>query len=292
MKDECRNGGPPPPAGHAKHGGHPPRLATLHPVALGLRARRDAPARNRVGQRRPTLQNKSGNQPPPAGAAWARGKVRTWERTRPAPPRPWSLTPAPCVLNPAPCAPHAPATPFVASSLRRFVATTALLLAVALAFATGCAQRRPRLVRVFPHNSAAWPWLLRQNIWEGSIDQAASALGRDAEIWQKLQPDHVWLAVYDHATRDDTQLVVRVFRFPTADDARAAYDAVRPPHAEAFDIGDAGCWTSDGVLFVWGRLVFDVLIRSERGEVDPEQTIAVVSFLEHRMPPGLPADPR
>lgn len=228
---------------------------------------------------------RNGAQPPSAGHACECGNGPTWERTRLALPRPLPLAPAPCALNPAPCALHAP-------SLRRFVATTALLLATTLAFATGCAQRRPRLARVFPHNSAAWPWLLRQSIWEGSIDQAASALGHDAELWQKLKPDRVWLAVYDHATRDDTQLAVRVFRFPTADEARAAYDAVRPPDAEAFDIGDAGCWTSDGLLFVWGRLVFDVLIRSQSGEVDPEQTIAVVSFLEHRMPPGLPADPR
>ncbi len=167
-----------------------------------------------------------------------------------------------------------------------------LLLAVTQAFAPGCASRTPRLSQIFPRDTTAWPWVLRQNVWEGTIDQAAPALGRDAEIWQKLRPDHVWLAVYDHATREDTQLVVRVFRFPTADDARAAYEAVRPPDAEPFRIGDAGCWTSDGLLFRWGRLVFDVLIRSRSGHIDPEQTIAVVSFLEHRMPPGLPQDPR
>ena len=167
-----------------------------------------------------------------------------------------------------------------------------LLVAATLALASGCAHRRPRLTQVFPRDTAAWPWVLRQNIWEGTIDQAVPALGRDAEIWQKLRPDHVWLAVYDHATREDTQLVVRVFRFATADDARGAYEAVRLPDAEPFRIGDAGCWTSDGLLFRWGRLVFDVLIRSRSGRVDPEQTIAVVSFLEHRMPPGLPQDPR
>jgi hypothetical protein len=83
-----------------------------------------------------------------------------------------------------------------------------------------------------------------------------------------------------------------VFDVGSAQQARRAYEHFKPPLAPSFGGGDEACWTSDGLLLVWGRLVLDIFGGdAQRGAV-PEQAVYLLAFLERNMPPGLPENPR
>ena len=61
--------------------------------------------------------------------------------------------------------------------------------------------------------------------------------------------------------------------------------------AEPFEIGDGGAWTDLGVLFAWGRLVFEIF--GDRPTWSNQlQAVFIGSVIEKRMPPALPEDPR
>jgi hypothetical protein len=155
----------------------------------------------------------------------------------------------------------------------------------------GCAGTRPTVMTAFPPGSLATPWILRDAVWTGSFDEAAPALGDDADAWRKFGAGRVWLAIYCHETNPEQCLTVRCFAFESADAARKAYDALSPLAAKPFQAGDVGCWTEIGVLFQWGRLVFDVFGRNATFESQVQSTY-LVALLTKRMPPGAPDDPQ
>lgn len=163
---------------------------------------------------------------------------------------------------------------------------------VVVAAGAGCARRTVTLAAALPQESYATPWILDGSVWQGPFEKAVPALGEDAPVWQTFLPTHVWLAVYHHDTHPLDQIVVRVFAFESPKQARQAYDFVRPADPTPIDVGDAGCWTEDGVLVLWGRTVFELFARGVSGVATPEQAMYVLALIEKRMPPELPADPR
>ena len=166
-----------------------------------------------------------------------------------------------------------------------------MVLVAAALLAGGCALRGRTLVSAFPQASEAPPWVLDGRGWSGSFAQAAIGLGPDAEQWRPHRPVQVWLAVYRHQTAADRKLTVRAMAFDTRESARRAYEHFQPDDARAFRAGEEGCWTEIGVLFVWGRLVFDIFgsRASWRSEV---QAAAMTGFIQSHMPRGLPDAPR
>ena len=162
----------------------------------------------------------------------------------------------------------------------------------ALLLLGGCAATQPRVADAFPLGSVAAPWVLQgEEVWSGSFDDAAAALGNDAETWRELGPTRVWLAVYAHETEPQRCLKVRCLAFAAADDARRAYGQFRPPDAKPLRYGDAGCWTGIGVLFHWGRLVFDVFGPAASWSSELQATY-LASIIEKRMPRGAPDQPQ
>jgi hypothetical protein len=161
--------------------------------------------------------------------------------------------------------------------------TCLLLLAV-----VGCADRRTAVIDAFPIGSQAEPWQLVGDVWTGVFDEAAGALGHDAERWRQLAPTRVWLAVYTHALHPARVVKVRCFAFEHDEAAHAAYYAFAPVLAPNYTAGDEGCWTEIGVLFRWGRLVLDVF-----GDRDTwacqTQASYVAAVLIRQMPPAAPA---
>ena len=167
-----------------------------------------------------------------------------------------------------------------------------LLLGLAcLCICSGCVRRAKTIAAVFPEGSQAAPWILQDAVWDGSFGRAARALGDDAKDWRRFRPTHVWLAVYHHEDDPKRRTTVRAFAFDSRVAARNAYEHFRPTDAKAFNAGDEGCWTEIGVLFVWGRLVFDIFgsRASWRSEV---QAAAMTGFIQSHMPRGLPDAPR
>lgn len=155
----------------------------------------------------------------------------------------------------------------------------------------GCAGG-PRPVRdAFPPGASAAPWILQGDVWSGTFDQAAPALGDDAPEWQRHGPTRIWLARYCHEQHPDRCLTVRGFAFASVEDARRAYESLRPADAQAFRAGTAGCWTEIGVLFQDGRLVFDIL-GPQAGWDSQIQAALLASFLANRMPAGAAEQPR
>lgn len=160
-----------------------------------------------------------------------------------------------------------------------------------LLLCAGCAATRPNVIEAFPPGSLATPWILRDAVWTGSFDEAASALGDDAELWRQFGAGRVWLAVYCHENTPEQCLTVRCFAFESAADARHAYDAFAPLAAKPFQAGDVGCWTEVGVLFQWGRLVFDVFGGTATFESQVQSTY-IAALLTKRMPRGAPDNPQ
>jgi hypothetical protein len=134
--------------------------------------------------------------------------------------------------------------------------------------------------------------VLQDAVWDGSFERAAAGLGEEAEQWRAFDPEHVWLAVYQHDTRPEHKLTVRAFAFSPAEQARRAFEHFRPPDADAFQVGDEGCWTEDGVLVLWGRMVFDIFGNDPSAFASPEQAVYLLAFIEKKMPAGLPDAPR
>lgn len=165
------------------------------------------------------------------------------------------------------------------------------LAGLSVALWTGCAAPQARVIAAFPPVAAAYPWVLQDEVWSGTFEDAAPALGADADAWRAHEPRRVWLARYCHTDHAEQGLTIRCFAFDSPDRARRAFQAFRPPAAKAFDCGDAGCWTSIGVLFQWGRLVFDVF-GPDASWGSELQSAVLAGHLAKRMPPGAPEDPR
>jgi hypothetical protein len=165
------------------------------------------------------------------------------------------------------------------------------MLPIAMLLAGGCARPTPTIASTFPTAHMATPWVLDGEVWSGSFFDAAPALGPDEADWRPFKPTRVWLAVYRHETETNRKLTLRAFAFATAGAAQQAYEQLRPPLAKDFKAGDEGCWTEIGVMFRWGRLIYDIFgaKASWHSEV---QSASVASFVLNHMPPGLPDSPQ
>jgi hypothetical protein len=155
----------------------------------------------------------------------------------------------------------------------------------------GCATHTTAVVEAFPVGSVALPWVLQGEIWSGTFDEAAPALGGDAETWRKLGPTRVWLAVYGHESQPGRCVKVRCFAFATVENARAAYKVAAPVLGSAFQAGEEGCWTDIGVLYRWGRLVFDIF-GDQATWASQVQASYVSAVINRQMPSGAPANPQ
>ncbi len=158
-----------------------------------------------------------------------------------------------------------------------------------LAACAGCAAERRSVAEAFPVASVAAPWRLEGEVWSGAWDEAAPALGADADAWRPHGATRVWLAVYRHEDEPRRTVTVRGFAFASADAAREAYEALKPAEAKRYEAGDAGCWTEVGVLFRWGRLVFDVF-GQDASWGSQVQASLLAAYITKRMPPGAPGD--
>ncbi len=165
------------------------------------------------------------------------------------------------------------------------------LLSFLLLLCAGCAQQHGTVVDAFPPAAAATPWILQDAVWSGTFDEAASALGDAAEAWAKHNLTWVWLAKYRHESHAEYCLTVRCFAFESPAEAHAAFDSYRPVGAKSFRVGDAGCWTEFGVMFQWGRVVFDIF-GDEASWNNELQAALLAGCIEQRMPPGVPENPR
>jgi hypothetical protein len=165
----------------------------------------------------------------------------------------------------------------------------------------GCATRDTAVSAAFPVGSVAAPWVLQGETWSGTFDEAAPALGSDAETWRKLTPTRVWLAVYAHesqpgrdtpaGTEPGRYVKVRCFAFATVENACAAYRVAAPVLGSVFQAGEEGCWTDIGVLYRWGRLVFDIF--GDRATwASQVQASYLSAVINRQMPPGAPANPQ
>ena len=155
--------------------------------------------------------------------------------------------------------------------------TARLLLGLAcLCMFGGCAWRAKTITAVFPAGSQAAPWVLQDAVWDGSFARAARGLGE---------------AVYHHQDDPKRRTTVRAFAFDSRVAARNAYQHFRPTDAKAFNAGDEGCWTEIGVLFVWGRMVFDVF-GNDASFSSQGQSAYVTALIEKEMPTTLPEAPR
>ena len=85
---------------------------------------------------------------------------------------------------------------------------------------------------------------------------------------------------------------MRIFAFSSTQQARRAFESFRPADADALQAGDEGCWTDDGILVLWGRLVFDIFGSGSGRIANPEQAVYLLAFIERQMPADLPGAPR
>lgn len=161
-----------------------------------------------------------------------------------------------------------------------------------LGIAAGCKTRSLTMMDTFPRASTAAPWRAEGPPWSGAFADAENSLGADAEGWRTPPPSRIWLAAYTHQGEPERRLIVRCFAFDSPEAAELALEKHRPAGAKTFKAGDDGCWTRDGVLFRWGRLVYDVFGITNQRRIVPEQVISMVGLIEHMMPPGLPDNPQ
>lgn len=164
------------------------------------------------------------------------------------------------------------------------------LASLLLVLLTGCTASQS-VITAFPPASQAAPWVLRNDVWHGSLTAAHSALGDEFDTWHDYGARHVWLARYCHEDRPQRCLTVRIFAFDTVNAAQRAYEREHPVDADAFEAGDQGCWTPIGILFQWQRLVCEVFGDSASWG-DQVQASFLVTYLLDRMPPQAPQDPR
>lgn len=166
------------------------------------------------------------------------------------------------------------------------------LVLLAVLTLTGCWGKHVTIADTFPKAAYASPWELQGEVWSGSFERATGALGEEAQAWGTFEPQRVWLAVYQHDAHRDHKLTVRAFAFSSAGQARRAFEHFRPPKADQLKAGDEGCWTEDGVLVVWGRMVFDVFGSGPSVFAGPEQALYLLAFIEKKMPADLPDAPQ
>ena len=178
-----------------------------------------------------------------------------------------------------------------AGTTRQLCAAVCVGACVATLQLAGCAARHASVADAFPVSAVAAPWILEGEIWSGAFVAAAPALGSDADQWRDPQPTRVWLAAYCHESDRTSRLIARAFEFETAAEARTLFDRVRPVGTKNFSAGETGCWTGDGVLFVWGRLVFDIFA-SPASWQNELQAAMLAQFIQKQMPPGLPGAPQ
>jgi hypothetical protein len=178
-----------------------------------------------------------------------------------------------------------------AGTTRQFCAAACVGACVAALPLAGCVARHASVADAFPVSAVAAPWILEGEIWSGTFAAAAPALGTDADQWRDPQPTHVWLAAYTHEGDRARRLIARAFEFETSAAARMMFDRVRPVGTKNFSAGESGCWTGDGVLFVWGRLVFDIFA-SQASWQNELQAAMLAQFIQKQMPPGLPDAPQ
>lgn len=155
----------------------------------------------------------------------------------------------------------------------------------------GCAADRFSVREAFPPGSVATPWVLQNDVWVGTFDEATSALGDDAEVWRDFGPTRVWLAIYCHENEPQRCLKVRCLAFASDADARRAFDAFRPLDAKPIRYGDVGCWTEFGVLYQWGCLVFDIF-GGDASWGSQVQSTMLAALIAKRMPPAAPGHPQ
>jgi hypothetical protein len=162
----------------------------------------------------------------------------------------------------------------------------------AAAFAGGCAPRPKTVIDAFPKSGAATPWTLQDQVWSGTFDEAASALGDDAERWRGFEPQRVWLAIYRHDRQPKQTLTVRVFALATPAAARQALDAIRQFEGAApLDIGQGGCWRAGGLAYVHGRLAIEIF-GADNAWASQTQAAFLATYIEKFMPAGVADDPR
>lgn len=176
--------------------------------------------------------------------------------------------------------------------MRRRALITGLAVSIIMTLGgSGCAERRATVAKAFPLGTVAAPWRLDGEVWDGDFTAAATALGDDANSWQKYQPSRVWLAAYTHDTHPSRRLVARAFGFENETAAVAAYDVHAPPMAQAIKAGDAACWLEDGVLVRWGRLVFEV-IGDAKSPAAAEQALYLYALIEKHITADLAKAPQ
>jgi hypothetical protein len=183
---------------------------------------------------------------------------------------------------------------FTLGSTARHSRVTAGLSAIGLCglvlACAGCATTQT-VADAFPPARVATPWILQGEVWTGTFDEAATALGGDAEGWRQYEPQRAWLAKYAHEDKPERTITVRAFAFATPASAERAYLRFAPVTAKPFAVADGGCWTEVGVLFHWKRLVFDIF--GTRQSWDNEvQAAMLAGCITRRMPAGLPDQPR
>ncbi|MFH1748180.1 MAG: hypothetical protein ABIG44_14185 [Planctomycetota bacterium] len=170
-------------------------------------------------------------------------------------------------------------------------ATCGVMFMLATLCLPGCASRHMTVADTFPKAARAAPWELQGEVWSGTFSQAIIALGDDAKDWHRFNPSQVWLAVYRHQENPQRKMTIRTFAFDSPDNARQAYRHFRPADAREFLVGDSGCWTEIGVLYVWGRLVFDIF-GSEAAWESEVQSAVLAGYIQGHMPAGLPDAPQ
>lgn len=148
----------------------------------------------------------------------------------------------------------------------------------------GCAPRSKSLSEAFPTGRYASPWLLQGEVWSGAPDEAATGLGNEAETIRALGPERVWLAVYEHENRSRLALTVRAYAFASEGASQSAYDRLHAPDAKPFAAGTIGCWTNDGLLIRWGRLVIEIFGNRPQDQAGPEQAVYLWAFFERALP--------
>ncbi len=162
---------------------------------------------------------------------------------------------------------------------------------VTLLACAGCATTGRTLQEVFPPGAVASPWILENEVWTGTFEQAAEAFGEEADQWREFNPTSVWLAVYRHESDPQRWMKVRCLAFESSEAARRAFERFRPLESQPLDYGELGCWTELGVMFQWGGLVFDIF-GQEASWSNQVQSTLIAALIAKRMPPGLPESPR
>ena len=158
------------------------------------------------------------------------------------------------------------------------------LLTLIVTGSGGCVKSPRTIEAAFPRGLAADPWALVDDVWTGPAVRAASAVGHD---WKRIEPHHperAWLAVYRHERNPERTVTVRAFEFDSRKTAQRVFENWKPQDAPQFKIGDGGCFTEIGVMFVWGDTFFDVFANNADWNAQM-QAAYLTGFIENKLPP-------